>query len=71
MRIDEIQRNLDVEAESIVDFGQPARVISELARARRADLLVLGRGVSQGIIGRLRANAYDIIRQCPCPVASI
>ena len=70
-RIEELKRDLGVEAEIVIQFDHPARAISELARTRGADLLVLGRGVSQGLVGRLRANAYDIIRQCPCPVVSI
>jgi nucleotide-binding universal stress UspA family protein len=70
-RMEELKRSLEIETETVIGFGDPARTLSELARQRRADLLVLGRGVSQGLIGRLRANAYDIIRQCPCPVVSI
>jgi len=36
-----------------------------------ADLLVIGRGSASGVFGRLRTNAYAIIRQSPCPVLSI
>ncbi|MEO8592425.1 MAG: universal stress protein [Candidatus Solibacter sp.] len=70
-RIDEVKRALDAQAETTIGFGHPARVLSSIAQRRNADLLVLGRGVSQDVLGRLRANAYDIIRQCPCPVVSI
>jgi hypothetical protein len=36
-----------------------------------ADLLVIGRGSAAGMFGRLRTNAYAIIRQSPCPVVSV
>jgi nucleotide-binding universal stress UspA family protein len=36
-----------------------------------ADLLVIGRSIADGVLGRLRANAYSIIRQSPCPVISV
>jgi nucleotide-binding universal stress UspA family protein len=70
-RISELRLTTHVNAEVRIESGHPARVISELARQSSADLLVLGRGVSQDLLGRLRANAYDIIRQCPCPVVSV
>jgi nucleotide-binding universal stress UspA family protein len=35
-----------------------------------ADLVVIGRGKLQEALGRLRTNAYAIIRQSPCPVVS-
>ena len=36
-----------------------------------ADLLIIGRGVIQGALGRLRSNAHNLIRCSPCPVLSI
>lgn len=69
--VDNLKRSLQVDAETHVRFGAPARAISELASQSAADLVILGRGESQDLIGRLRANAYDIIRQCPCPVVSV
>ncbi len=41
------------------------------AGREKADLLVIGRSVAEGVLGRLRANAYSIIRQSPCPVISV
>jgi nucleotide-binding universal stress UspA family protein len=41
------------------------------AGREKADLLVIGRSVTQGMWGRLKANAYSIIRQSPCPVVSV
>jgi len=34
-------------------------------------LIVIGRGVLQGTLGRLRTHAYGIIRNAPCPVISV
>jgi nucleotide-binding universal stress UspA family protein len=36
-----------------------------------SDLLVIGRGRIQGLLGRLRSNAHDLIRMSPCPVLSV
>ena len=69
--IRQLQSNLNISAGPLISFAPPAQAISALAHQIRADLVVIGRGVSQDLMGRLRATAYDIIRQCPCPVASI
>lgn len=45
--------------------------VCHYAREQKADLLVIGRSVRDGMLGRLRANAYSIIRQSPCPVVSV
>jgi nucleotide-binding universal stress UspA family protein len=42
-----------------------------LVHRLEADLVVIGRGASSGMLGRLRTNAYSIIRQSPCPVVSV
>ena len=48
-----------------------ARVVAEAAQRLNADVLVIARGSAAGALGRLRANAYSIIRQSPCPVVSV
>jgi nucleotide-binding universal stress UspA family protein len=60
-----------VEAETAVEGGDPPRVVCRLAEERKADLLVIGRGSAAGLFGRLRTNAYAIIRQSPCAVVSV
>jgi hypothetical protein len=42
----------------------------EAAETRLA-LVIVGRSSENGLAGRLRANAYSIIRQSPCPVVSV
>ena len=55
----------------LLDVGEPARIICSAAERMAADLLIIGRGSASGSFGRLRTNAYAIIRQSPCPVVSV
>lgn len=45
--------------------------VSEEALRRKADLIVVGRGHSQGAVSRLWSHLYAVIREAPCPVLSI
>jgi hypothetical protein len=45
--------------------------VSGAVRRHNADLLVIGRGVIHGVMGRLRTNAYNLIRLSPCAVLSV
>jgi len=60
-----------VNAEVVIEAGDPARVIADTAARVGADAAVIGRGTSSGLFGRLRANSYSIIRQSPVPVVSV
>jgi nucleotide-binding universal stress UspA family protein len=51
--------------------GSVANMVRQMAMQKRADLVVIGRGCILQSIGRLRANAYAIIREAPCPVLSV
>jgi nucleotide-binding universal stress UspA family protein len=46
------------------------RALCSAAEKQGADVVVIGRG-SDTLLGRLRTNAYSIIRQSPCPVVSV
>jgi nucleotide-binding universal stress UspA family protein len=59
------------EADLSIEAGEPAQVICSAAARAKADVLVIGRGSAAGVFGRLRTNAYAIIRQSPCPVVSV
>jgi nucleotide-binding universal stress UspA family protein len=48
-------------------IGQDAAMV---ATEQQADLIVIGRGRTQDLLGTLRTHAYDIIRRAPCPVLS-
>ena len=69
--LEQLRSNSDAAAEILVASGEPAQVISEAANRLNADILVIGRGSAAGALGRLRANAYAIIHQSPCPVVSV
>jgi nucleotide-binding universal stress UspA family protein len=71
---EEIQK-LKEAAKSAADIsvaaGDPPKVVCSLADCLKADLMVIGRGSAGGVFGRLRTNAYAIIRESPCPVVSV
>jgi nucleotide-binding universal stress UspA family protein len=70
-KLEELAAKLGVQADLHVALEQPPRAVSGLALQLGADLVVLGRGESDDLIGRLRAHAYEIIRRCHCPVVSV
>jgi len=69
--VEALKRTLGIDAEVVVETGNPPQVVCGLARRLPAELLVIGRGSAAGVFGRLRTNAYAIIRQSPCPVVSV
>lgn len=70
-RVRQLQETAGTQAEVVVEPGDPPYVIEAVAKREKADLVVIGRGAVAGVLGRLRANAYAIIRQSPCPVVSV
>ena len=66
-----LQRKLSVAGEILIEEGDPAQVVRAAATRRNADLVVIGRSPREGVIGRLRPNAYSIVREAPCPVISV
>lgn len=63
------ERHIDGDVE--IETGEPAAAIRDAAERMHAGLLVIGRGGRAGLLGRLRTNAYAILRESPCPVAAI
>ena len=61
------RKQLDV----LLRLGKPAQVVHDQATAEEANLVIVGRGVIQKALGRLRSTAYAIIRESPCPVISV
>jgi nucleotide-binding universal stress UspA family protein len=59
------------EIEMVLAGGSVADLVRSVALRKRIDLIVIGRGVIQQGMGRLRANSYAIIREAPCPVLSV
>jgi len=69
--INKMQAKLGMKAEVILEGGDVPHVICNLAQTHNADAMVIGRGSAAGMFGRLRANAYALIRQSPCAVISV
>jgi nucleotide-binding universal stress UspA family protein len=68
--IDKLLGEIGAQAEIHIQAGDPARVVRSVAEQTGADLVVIGRA-SGGLLGRLRAHAYAILREAPCPVVSV
>lgn len=58
-------------AATYVEEGDAAENVCAKAESVGADLLVIGRGSQEGATARLRANAYAIVSESPCPVVSV
>jgi len=57
--------------EALVRYGQVESVVRDAASSCGAQLIVIGRGRLTGLLGRLRTNVNNIIREAPCPVLSV
>jgi nucleotide-binding universal stress UspA family protein len=69
--MEEIQARAGVKAEVSIDSGKVSDVVRQAAESCHADLVVIGRHETLGAAGRLRSNAYAIVRESPCPVVSV
>jgi nucleotide-binding universal stress UspA family protein len=70
-QIARMQQDAGVEAPVCVAVGNFSDAVREEARRHGADLVVIGRGVLNEKLGRLRTHSYEIIRHAPCPVLSV
>ena len=66
-----LQLEAETNLEVCMEGGSVSSVVCAAARHHNADLLVIGRGRLYDASGRLRTNAYAIIRDSPCPVISV
>ncbi len=69
--VGELQQRLNIEAPLHIESGEISRTVCDLAAELETDLLVIGRGSAGGVFGRLRTNAYSIIRESRSPVVSV
>lgn len=67
----ELMATVGVDQPHEVLEGPVAAVVRDHARSIQADLIITGRGHSQGVFTTLRSHLYQIIRESPCPVLSI
>lgn len=70
-RISNLQSEAGTDLDILLRFGRVEDVVRQAASAGNTDLILIGRGVLQKTLGRLRSAAYAIIREAPCPVISI
>jgi nucleotide-binding universal stress UspA family protein len=67
----EVQPAEPSEIGEVLAGGSVATQLRSLALRKRADLVIIGHGHTHtGIIGRLKAVSYAIVREAPCPVLS-
>ncbi len=69
-RISNLQSEAGTSLDILLRFGRVENVVRDAALAHEADLILIGRGVIHGVLGRLRSAGYGIIREAPCPVIS-
>jgi len=70
-RLTEMAQKLKVDAPvHVVDFVMPDAIHDE-AVARKADLIIVGRGHAHGTFTRMFSQLYAVVRAAPCPVMSI
>ena len=67
----ELQKRCGTNAAVILETGPIANVVCKATADIGGDLVVVGRHENPGWMGRLRANAYAIVRDSPCPVVSV
>jgi nucleotide-binding universal stress UspA family protein len=70
-QMEELQTRAGAKAEVDVEYGKLTDVVRQAVQRFKADLLVIGRHENLGVSGRLRSNAYAIVRESPCPVVSV
>jgi len=69
--IQQLQGKVGTHAEVDLEMGEVAKSICFVANHRKVDLMVIGRGLAAGVLGRFRTNTYAIIRESPCAVVSV
>ena len=63
-----IQAEAGTALQVCMEAGSVAKVVRDATTHHEADLIVVGRGVIQESLGRLRTNMYAVIRESICPV---
>ena len=69
--IADLQRQAGTSAEVCIQGGRIAPAVRTIALQSAAELVVIGQGCIHETLGRLRSNAYAIIRESPCPVVRV
>lgn len=69
--IEKLQKAVGVKTPLCVAVGEVAGAVREEAERHNSDLIIIGRGLLDETLGRLRTHSYGIIRHAPCPVLSV
>ena len=69
--IADLQQRARTAAPVCIQAGKIAQAVNAAAVQRAAELVVIGQGCIHETLGRLRSNAYAIIRESPCPVVRV
>lgn len=67
----ELKRTLGLDVPHAVIDSSVADGVRQAAIQNHADLVIVGRGHSQGAFGKMWSKLYPIVRESPCPVLSI
>jgi nucleotide-binding universal stress UspA family protein len=65
------KQKLGISAPHKILSGTTAAAVRRAAVQEKADLMVVGHGMSQGALTRYLSQLYAIVRESPCPVLSI
>ncbi len=69
--LENLEKDLGIHAAIHLEVGDVHKGVCLAATELKADWVVINRGADGGFGGRLRTNAYAIIRDSPCPVVSV
>jgi nucleotide-binding universal stress UspA family protein len=69
--IADLQLRAGTAATVCIQGGPIAETVHDAAMQSAAELVVIGQGCIHEALGRLRTNAYAIIRESPCPVVRV
>jgi nucleotide-binding universal stress UspA family protein len=68
-KLADLVQKVGCKAETRVESALVTQAARAIVEQTKADLLVIGRAAKG--LGRLRGNAYALIRESPCPVISV
>jgi nucleotide-binding universal stress UspA family protein len=66
-----LKQKLGIDVPHVAIVGLTADAVRQTALDKEADLIVAGRGRSQGTLTRAWSQLYAMVRESPCPVLSI
>ena len=67
----ELIEKVGCKANVAIDLKPPEEQIPTVATETLADVLVVGRSLERGMVGRLREHSYSLVRSSPVPVISV